>query len=285
METLGGNEDEDATVRWPTADDAALLVAIARGIEPAMKEFYDRFIDLLITAARRQGVPAGERRSRAAEFLDDAVLRVTERRHPAPRSLAAYLATSFRRRLGMDWRAETRESHRHGATLSEVADGSQRVVAEMCSEYAIRSATSPDEAPVEGEHGPHNQVRTELAQALWAAMSAEEQRMMGYLSERYPQREIGERMGITAAATRVRILRLRQRLRKVAAQYVSTLSVDDGIVLARVLGRPRGQAPQRIRQASIEQQQRQRLHEQQQQRQPQRPQCDQRRQAGGRENE
>ena len=281
METQEASEGENATERWPAADDATLLAAIARGVEPAMREFYDRFIDLLVTAARRQGVPAGERRSRAAEFLDDAALRLTERRHPTPRSLAAYLATSFRRQLGMAWRAEARESHRHGATLSEVADGSQRVVAEMCSEYAIRSATSPDEAAVEGERGLRHQVRTELAQALWAAMSAEEQRMMGYLSERYPQREIAERMGITAAATRVRILRLRQRLRKVAAQYVSTLSVDDGIVLARVLGRPRGETAARVRQMPMEQQRRQREHEQQQQR----PQRNQRRQAGGRENE
>jgi RNA polymerase sigma factor (sigma-70 family) len=238
------DESEKGGLEWSAVDDAALLAALARGIEPAIAEFYRRFIDVLIAVARRHGVAAGERRARASEFLDDAALRLADWRHAAPRSLVAYLATSFRRRLGMDWRAERRATQRHGATLSEVADGSQWVVAEMCSEYAIRSATSPDEAAVDEERGLPDETRTGLAQALWEAMSAEEQHMMGYLAERYPQREIAERLGLTPSATRVRILRLRQRLRKAAAQYVATLPTQDGIALARILATPRGQIAQ-----------------------------------------
>lgn len=281
METLEGSEDGDANTRWPTADDAVLLAAIARGVEPAIGEFYRRFIDLLIAIARRHGVPAGERRSRAAEFLDDTALRLADPRQRAPRSLVAYLATSFRRRLGMDWRAETRESRRHGATLSEVADGSQLVVAEMCSEFAIRSATSADGTAIEGERGLSDEVRVGLAQTLWTSMSEEEQRMMGYLAERYPQREIADRLGITPAATRVRIMRLRQRLRKAAVRYVATLSVQEGFVLARVLGTPRGQTCDNPRQAAAEIQRSQRQH----QRQHPRPRYDERRQPGGRDHE
>jgi RNA polymerase sigma factor (sigma-70 family) len=227
----GGTDGE----RWRAAGDALLLAAVARGVDPAITEFYHRFSDVLIAIARRHGVAKAERVSRVAEFLDDTVLRLSERRHPVPRSLVAYLATSFRHRLGMDWRAETREGHRYDATLSEVADGSQRVVAEICSEYAVRTATSADDSAVEDERGLPNQARTELSDALWKAMSAEERQMMGYLAERHPQREIAGYLGLTPEATRVRILRLRRRMQVVAARYVATLPVDEGVALSRML--------------------------------------------------
>lgn len=284
METLEGSERGDANARWAAADDAALLAAIARGVEPAIGEFYRRFIDLLIAIARRQGVPAGERRSRAAEFLDDTALRFADTRQRAPRSLVAYLATSFRRRLGMDWRAETRERRRHGATLSEVADGSQLVVAEMCSEFAIRSATSPEGGGIVEQRGLSEQVRAELARVLWTSMSEEEQLMMGYLAERYPQRDIADRLGIAPTAARVRIMRLRQRLRRIATQYVATLSVQDGIMLARVLGAPRGQPGEHPRRPAAEEKRLERRN-QKRQREHQRPRYEDGRQPGGPDHE
>jgi RNA polymerase sigma factor (sigma-70 family) len=285
VKTPPGNQDVDGGVQWAAADDATLLGAIARGVEPAIGEFYRRFVDVLMAVARRHGVPAAERRSRAAEFLDDAALRLAAWRHPVPRSLVAYLATSFRRRLGMDWRAETRESHRHGATLSQVADGSQWVIAEMCSEYAIRSATSPDAAAVEEERGLPDDARAELAHALWTAMSEEEQRMMGYLAERYPQREIAERLGLTPTTARVRIMRLRQRLRKVAAQYIATLSVEDGIALARALATPRARIAGGRRQPATEVPRWPRQDQRQLQGHNQRPRHEEGRQPGGQDHE
>lgn len=127
--------------------------------------------------------------------------------------------------------------------------GRQRVVAEGLSEYALRSARPPDTAngTAAGPDDPRSgeamvttrEARTALAHALARLMTPEERQIMGQVAEHYPQREIAASFGVGPSGMRMRLLRLRERLAREAAHYISALPAEEGILLARFLGTPR----------------------------------------------
>ena len=228
---------------WHACDDAAVVAGMRQGWEAAYGEFFDRFTAMLTTLARRRDIPPGERMALVLEFLDDIALRLGRGTLPVPRAVAGYLAASFRHRMALHWR---REEHRHlqeDAYLMETGAGRQRAVTESLSEYAVRStegadqeeADSHDEA--EAPRRRDTEVRRALADTLLGEASDDERRMLGYLAEHMPQREIARLFGITPGAARVRILRLRERLRKTAVAYANERPVAEGLMLARLLRR------------------------------------------------
>lgn len=230
--------EPDARVDWRTVDDAKLLDAMRDGREPAFAEFFTRFAPLLTGLTRRMRISAGERRALADDFLGDTAMRLVRMAHPVPRTLAGYLATSFRRRLALDYRVDTRRGAAQHLLLTDVGNGAERAVAETCSEYAIRlaSGSEPSSDASDDGHGQWTRLREELALALRASVTDEEWRILGWRSERVPYREIGEMLGVTAGAARVRVTRLRNRLFTAAKRHIATLPTQHGIVLARVLG-------------------------------------------------
>jgi RNA polymerase sigma factor (sigma-70 family) len=214
-----------------------LVAGLRAGWELAYAEFLHRFMPALAALAQRRGFSAGEARMLATEFLADASMRLGESaRFPLPRSLRAYLVQSFRHRLAMDARGAGRRRRRLTGLLGDVAGGAERVVAECSSEYAIRAArgdTAFDDGAVDHSRGDAD--RAALVDALLGAVSADERRILGCLAERLPQREIAERLGTSPGAMRNRIMRLRQRLRRLAASWANGRPAADSTPLSRLL--------------------------------------------------
>ena len=236
--TCTGNQDTNGPpVDWSGCDDAKLVAGLRAGWEDAYAEFLDRFAPALALRAQRRGFSPGEARTLATEFLADAALRLAESvRFPLPRSLCAYLIQSFRHRLAMDARGAGRRRRRLTGLLGDIGGGAERVVAECSSEYAIRAArgdTALDD--VDADRAPGDADRADLVGTLLGAMSGDERRILGYLAERLPQREIAERLGTSPGAMRNRIMRLRQRLRRLAASWANDRPAADSMPLLRLL--------------------------------------------------
>lgn len=236
--TCTGNQDSNGPpVDWSGCEDAMLVAGLRAGWEAAYSEFLDRFAPALALQAQRRGFSASEARTLATEFLADASMRLGERvRFPLPRSLRAYLIQSFRHRLAMDARGAGRRRRRLTGLLGDVTGGGERAVAECSSEYAIRAArgdTALDDG--DADHSRGDADRAALIDTLLDAVSAEERRILGYLAERLPQREIAQRLGTSPGAMRNRIMRLRQRLRRLAAFWANDRPAAEGTPLLRLL--------------------------------------------------
>ena len=236
--TCTGNQDSNGPpVDWSGGDDATLVAGLRAGWESAYAEFLDRFMPALAALAQRRGFSAGEARTLATEFLADASMRLGESaRFPLPRSLRAYLIQSFRHRLAMDARGAGRRRRRLSGLLGDVGGGAERAVAECSSEYAIRAARGDSAfADTDADHSRGDADRVALVDALLGAVSTDERRILGYLAERLPQREIAQRLGTSPGAMRNRIMRLRQRLRRLAASWATDRPAAAGMPLLRLL--------------------------------------------------
>lgn len=230
--------DPDAVECWSAADDAALIAGMRRGVEAAIDEFVDRYTPMLIGVARRRGLRGGDLIMAVLDFLDSAAMRLAIEASRVPDPLPPWLVVSFRHRLRDEWRAEERRKARELRMATDIGRGTQRVVAESCSEYAIRLTAGVD-GPDPAEDAATRQVlREKLAIALDKGLSEGERQLLGYLADRMPQREIARILGITHGNARVRILRLRERLVRLARAYISSLPAAEGIALASFLDRP-----------------------------------------------
>lgn len=239
---------DDASTPWRDVDESQLLHEMRRGVNAAFTEFFRRFSPLLVVMARRRQVPAHDRNELVTEYLEDAVLAIVTRNRSVPTSFAPYLAAGFRRRLVSAWRAREARERREGVFRCDETNSRERVIAEGLSAYSIDAArgTEPSHSPNDvADADPAREARLALAAALVEAMDAEDRGIMGHVAERFPQREIAGTLGIAPGAARVRILRLRARLRRVAIAYIGALPVDEGIALARFLETPRRQRLQR----------------------------------------
>ncbi len=204
--------------RW---SDAALVGAMRRNVHGAFREFFERFAPLIGALARIHRVPATDPEERMTEFLDDAVVRLCLPATPLPRSLVAYLAASFRKRSLNDVR-DLRTRMRLGDDHAlEVGGLAQRVMPTVVSESAIRATYAP------GTDAPALAPSIErLALELERGLSLDDRRLLGWLGQRVPQREIAVWLGMTHGALRVRVTRLRSRLREAAFRHANQL--DDG---------------------------------------------------------
>ena len=254
------NELHSTKVAWRDVAEAELLAGMRNGYYGAYFECYCRFAPMLHRMARRRGVPEDDREALVSDHLEDTLIPILRGARSDPSPLGAYLAAGFRRRLVSTWRSRQREASRR-RSLETTSSGSmtydrlvggigrERVVAEGLSEYALRSARPPD-AGIDATAGPDNpasgeliattrEARSALANALARLMTPEEREIMGQVAEHYPQREIAAAFGVGPSGMRMRVLRLRERLTREAAHYISALPAEEGILLARFLGTPR----------------------------------------------
>ncbi len=237
--------DPDGRERWREADDAALLAGMRRGVQAAVAEFVDRFSPMLVGIARRRGLRSGDINTAVVDFLDTAAMRLADMTERIPHSLTAHLIVSFRRRLNFEWRTARRRELRESMMATEIARGTQRAIAESCSEYMVRLASGADGDGADSDPDPGDGqiLREQLALAIDKAIGDDDRLLLGYLADRMPQREIAQIFGITHGNARIRILRLRERLVRIARAYINTLPATEGIALARFLER----APRRVR--------------------------------------
>ena len=226
--------------------DAALMGRMRLGEETAFREFMRRFAPGLRDQLAQYAMLSELGTSLIPEVLDDVAWRI--RNHGVRRKgpLAPYLWRVLRNRLLYERRRGKRLRILELSVSTELEGNGQAAILATCSSHALGSAQTPD-AEVADESAARA-VEEDPVRALHdhvvAAFSEEDRRILGWLSERVPQREIAEWIGTTYGAMRVRIHRLRTRAEERAAAFVARMEPKHRAALERAyLGRSPRVAP------------------------------------------
>ena len=212
--------------------DAVLVAALRRNAPGAFREFFERFAPLIAAIARVHRIAATDVDERVTDFLDDAAMRLCLPTTPVPRSIASYLAAAFRRRSYNRVRDIRRRALLRDECAADAGSLAERVVASAVSESALRTSYGPDLDPP-----ALSPALERLALELERGLSPDERRLLAWLGQRVPQREIAEWLGVTHGAVRVRVTRLRARLRDAAFRYARLLDGDERAELDRFFRR------------------------------------------------
>ena len=223
-------EDETiASTRYPTS--ARLVAGIHSGDESAITEFFLLYAPLMRDQARRLSIAPDERNEFVTTTLDDVVLHLMEH-HIVPRHLTRYVVASLRNRA-RNWH---RDSGRRLATreraYGQPSASGERIVAECHSEYSVKASFRFD-----GDLSPVPGSIARLAERSARELTRDELVMLICVERHLPLREIAEQLGITYAAVRVRLHRLRERFRKLAIEHVHALKPDERHELERFFRR------------------------------------------------
>lgn len=223
-------EDEyrEQAPRAPNPDDIALLIRIRREEGDALRDFVRRFQPLLLDQARRLGIDRSERETVVMAFLDDALLKLTHMR--APRSLPTFLVTSFRNATVEAWQADLSRNQRDTNECELI--GGARVVSATCSAFALRAVLGP-----EGGATQTAVPAAALMNEIMRGCTQEERSLLVWSSQRVPLREIAGWLGISYAAARQRIKRLRAHLAREGIQHLTNLDPADRVAITRLLRR------------------------------------------------
>ena len=222
------DESSPHSSRYPTS--ARLVSAIHCGDEAAIRELYLLYAPLLRDQAGRMGVGPGERAELVTTLLDDIVLHLMEHR-TTPRHLTRYLVASLRNRARNWHRDSFRRTANREAAYTEHSS-MQRIVAECHSDYSLRASDSLTEEPV-----VFRAPIARLAAVCSRNLTGEEMAMLVSVGRHVPLREIANQIGISYVAARVRLHRLRERMRRLAIEYVRTLKPADRSEMERFLRR------------------------------------------------
>ena len=232
-----------AAGRRRRADYAALndraLLEVMRVDHRAFQEYFDRFHRILLHYARRAGFPSEQCDEFVEELLDDVALELIRSTGPLPRNVRHYVIGCFRHRFFATKRARLRRRRWVREASSgfayAVEDASDATAA--ASEESLRASQGPD-----WEEQPLPPGLRRLATALSAGLSADERRIVVAVSENVPQRQIAAALGLSYAALRKRLERLRMKLVDAADRCLATMSPAEleGVQrLQRRLRRPR----------------------------------------------
>lgn len=221
-----GNGEQPAGPRHlkPAAwSDAELITHLRAREERAVAEFYERLMPPMLQVARRLRVQVALRREVVADVLRAVCTTLVRPERAVPTSLPAYVARALRR---------------HVQLLDRLGRGAPEPLEEAWH-IAAAPATMPWDAPatdadgVDGDTTAH--VLGRLAVAVAAALTAEERQLLAWLAEHVPQREIARWRGVPYGAMRGRILRLREKARKLAWRWVASRPPDERARLTRRL--------------------------------------------------
>jgi DNA-directed RNA polymerase specialized sigma24 family protein len=209
----------------------------------AWAEFERRFRPVLAAYAARIGVAPWDRDECVVEVLDDAALTLTESHDPPPSHLGTYLIVSMRHHVWKRARAAARRDrhYRAAATASGATPpGGEPVVRTACSEQMVRESVEvwrEVDAERRDERNLKPTPAERLARELVRELSSDEQRILAWMAESVPYRQIAEWTGASYDATSKRIQRLLQRLRAVAVARTATWSDRERAALARYFSR------------------------------------------------
>jgi RNA polymerase sigma factor (sigma-70 family) len=184
-----------------------------------MHELFVLYAPLLRDQARRMSVPQGEQDQLVDTLLDDVVMRLVEVEIP-PRELTTYIVSALRNRVRTHHRDTARDRQTDESAYSEHGDSAERIVAECHSEYSLRASLSPDtelEAPLRS-------AIKKLADRSASALSRDDLILMIGVGRHIPLRDLGEQLGLSHGAVRVRLSRLRERFIRLVIQYIGALA-------------------------------------------------------------
>ena len=224
-------------MRWRTTNDAELVVAVRAGSYEALREFYARFEPLLARYAARAGVSTDSWEDGAHDVLCDVVLALiaddtraraksqdgarsngasrSDASNALVRDIHSYIQRAFRNRMLDVQRASARRDRRDTRATAIDADSGERIVLAACSEGSLRASGGADR-----DASPLSPVIARLATVLGAELSGDERKMLTWVGNGVPMREIAIWLEISYAAAKVRLSRTRSRLRARALRHV-----------------------------------------------------------------
>lgn len=232
-----GRDDEDYPGRkgsdaWRTRSDRELIVAMRAGASAGFDEFVARYEPLLRSRSRRTQLPEWERDECVADALQSVILHLLKPNVRAPATMAAYLTRALYNRLADATRAlQARRSKEEGA-VDWSARARDRAITDAVSAYTVHACQPVDAASLQLSPGLGR-----LAAVLVQPLSDEERLLLGWESSMIPHRTIAEWLGISRGAATKRIWRLRERLRRLATEYLGSVAPAERMEVERFLNR------------------------------------------------
>jgi DNA-directed RNA polymerase specialized sigma24 family protein len=228
------NDEPERTplVPPPYQTPATFVAALRAGDSAALRALFIFYAPLLRDQVRRLDVDPDERDDLVITLLGDFVIHVQDTTLP-PRDVARYLVAAVRNRARNYHRNRKRMNALVERASTTLSGTEQRVVAECHSEYDLHTASA---ASVEGSTPLHSAVK-KLAKWSAQALREDELALMVGVSHHIPMRELAAQLGISYAAARVRVHRLRERFRKLVLQHVQSLEAEEQREVERFLRR------------------------------------------------
>jgi len=216
--------------RFGERSDIELLTGIRRNELRALREFVARYEPVLLDQARRLSVSPSDRKMIVTGFLDDILVKLASGKAEAPRSLTAFVITSFRNCV-IDLHREATVRERH-ARSEEEAIGTEYVVRATCSEFMLRAARGNGD-----DEESSSVAAARLVHVLLDGCSSDERQLLVWSAHRVPLRECAAWLGIGYDAAKQKLSRLRARLVRDSITHVSSLADPDRRELSRLLRR------------------------------------------------
>jgi RNA polymerase sigma factor (sigma-70 family) len=166
----------------------------------AFEEFFERFAPVLRNEAARLRIQPALREEAVVECLEETAMSLIRPGATAPDTLAGYLVVSLRRKNLNRLRAEKRREQRDRGLAGELAM--------PCA--------------IESDPGP-----SELGARLLNLLTDDERALVTWMSEQVPLREVARWLGVSHAAARQRVTRLRTKLRRILVTLNAGEAVDD----------------------------------------------------------
>jgi len=158
------------------------------------------------------------------DVLEDAAIELADPRAVVPMQLRAYLVGAVRRRHFAVLRSSTRrrrwyEEAARGALCT--LDGREAVVPSVCAESTLAASRGAD-ACAASESGEPTALQ-QLARAMEHELDDEARRILAWLGQSVPHRQIAAWLGKSYDATTKQIWRLCRRLERAAPAYAAAL--------------------------------------------------------------
>jgi DNA-directed RNA polymerase specialized sigma24 family protein len=224
--------------------DHALIDAMRGGDHWAFGEFLARFRPPMLAFAQGR-IPDALFPECIDEVLEDAAIELADPRSTVPTRLRAYLVGAVRKRhlaLRRSGARRRRWYEEAAGSVMGITDGGEPVVRSLCAESTIAACRGPDVADLPGPH--ESTALQQLALALEGELDAETRRILTWLGQAVPHRQIAEWLGKSYDATTKQIWRLCRRLERAAPIYAATLSPSTQRELERFFRRAeRGRRP------------------------------------------
>jgi hypothetical protein len=201
--------------------DVALIAAMRAGDDWAFGEFIARFRPGLAAYARGR-IPDELIPECVDEVLEDEALALSNEDAVVPTRLSAYLVGAARKRhLALRRSSERRlrwyeEAARSGRCTS---DGREHVVRSVCAESTIAASAG---AQVSTETAEPSAIE-QLALAIEGELDEETRRLLAWIGQAVPHRQIAEWLGKSYDATTKQIWRLCRRLEQKAPAHAEKL--------------------------------------------------------------
>lgn len=181
-------------------NDDRLVAAMRTDEGGSFEEFFGRFAPLLRQEASCLRIQPALREEAVIECLEETAMSLTKDGATMPGSLAGYLVVSLRRKHLNRLRGERRRE-KHEQEAAQLTQASE-------------PATGDDRS-------------REFGARLLDHLGAEERLLVTWMGEQVPLREVAQWLGISHAAARQRVARLRAKLRVVLNQLNAGDGADD----------------------------------------------------------